>query len=63
VAAKRRVCSKNDRIKFQALKFRIKKGNVRITYHWCASVQTLSPSKTNKYYVFCECLCSLRYPA
>jgi hypothetical protein len=63
VPAKRRVCSKNERIKFQALKFRTKEGNVRITYHWCAFVQTLSPNKTNKYYVFCECVSSLRYPA
>jgi len=61
VAAKRRVCSRNECIKFQVLKFITKRDNVRI--HWGALVQILSPCKTNKYYVFWECVFSLRYPA
>ena len=40
-----------------------KKGNVRITQHWSASVQPLLQWKSNKYYIFWVCVCSLSYPA
>jgi hypothetical protein len=38
-------------------------GNVRITQHWGAFVQPLLQQKSNKYYIFWVCVCSLRYPS
>ena len=38
-------------------------GNVRITWHSSAFVQTLLQWKSNKYYILWMCVCSLRYPA
>jgi len=40
-----------------------KTGNVCITYHWGAFVQPLLQWTSNKWYILCVCVCSLRYPA
>ena len=40
-----------------------KRGNARITWHWGAFVQPLLRWKSNEYYMFWVCVCSLRYPA
>jgi hypothetical protein len=37
--------------------------NVRITQLWDAFAQPLLQWKSNKYYIFWVCVCSLRYPA
>ena len=38
-------------------------GNVRTTYHLGTFVLSLLVWKSNKYYIFWECVCTLRYPA
>ena len=40
-----------------------KTANVRITWHWRATVQPLLLWKSNEYYILWVCVCSLRYPA
>jgi hypothetical protein len=40
-----------------------KTDSVRIKWHWNAFIQPLLHYKSNKYYIFLVCVCSLRYPA
>ena len=40
-----------------------KRDNVRVTYIEARSCNHCCSGKNNKYYIFCACLCSLRYPA
>jgi hypothetical protein len=40
-----------------------KTGTVRVTYRWGAFVQPLLQWKRNERYIYCVCVCSLRYPA
>ena len=40
-----------------------KRRNVRTTQHWGSFVQPLLPWKSNKYYTFWVCVCSLSYTA
>ena len=40
-----------------------KVGNVRITWHWSAFVQSLWQWKISEDFIFWMCICSLRYPA
>jgi len=37
--------------------------SLRITKHFGPSLQQLLQWKNNKYYIFWQCICSLRYPA
>jgi hypothetical protein len=50
---------------FRIASLRIYYKDRKCTYNenWGASVQPLLPSKSSKYYIFCEGVCSLKYPA